>query len=61
MKKSKNKYFRVIVRDIKTEEEEESNRVEDVGEFINGYDVDDYSFVVEKLTDEEFEDTGGED
>lgn len=53
----KNKYFKVIVRDIETGEVEESNRVEDLNEFIKSYNTEYYTFEVEKLSDEEFKET----
>ena len=49
-----NPYYKVKVTDIETGEEEVSNRVIDLNEFIKSYNPEYFTFEVEKLNNEEY-------
>tara|TARA_R100001530_G_scaffold94651_1_gene65730 strand:- start:392 stop:562 length:171 start_codon:yes stop_codon:yes gene_type:complete len=52
-----NPFYKVKVTDIETNEIGESNRVEDLNDFIKSYNPEFFTFQIEKLTDEEFNET----
>mgnify|MGYP003502179800 CR=1 FL=1 len=53
-----NPYYKISIVDDYDGDIEEYNRVESVDDFIRGASCD-TKFIVEKLSDEEFEDTEG--
>ncbi len=52
-----NPYYKVTKIDYISGEIEESNRVENLGEFFLNKDFEQYYYQVEKLLDEEYEET----